>query len=170
MSSYFKIHLLVCCCLCGLSRSGMKLTVIFLNIIYESSIWALSAGLYVTGTWTLCDRLFLYMNLWTTPSCWYYRSIMTCNWNLFYCCCYFLRRGPSWLFCKALQGFLKSICWTIENVVCMYKMIYFCMNRNAIFFQWKKWHTPKMLNQAHFVACDRLYSWLRIKYSKFGSF
>ena len=101
--------------------------IVFLKTIYESSFWAIFVGLYVTGTWNLWKN-FLYMNLWKTPSCWYYRYVMTCNWNLFCWCCYFLRRGPSWLFCKALQGCPKSICWTIENEICMYKMIYFCMN------------------------------------------
>ena len=169
-SSYSRIHILVCCCLCDISRSGLKLTVIFLRIVYESWVWALYTRHFVTSTWTLCDRLFVYMNLWTTPSYRYYRSIITCNWNYFCLCFYFFRRGPSRIFCKALQSCSKSICWTIENEICMYKMLYFCMNRNAIFFQWKKWHTPKMINQSHFVACGILYFWLRIKYNKFGSF
>ena len=51
-SSYFRIHLLVFCCLCGLSRSELKLTIIFWRLYMSHQF-----GLYLLDFMSLVHEL-----------------------------------------------------------------------------------------------------------------
>lgn len=110
------------------------------NVLYSTRSLVFKFLWYLNFVW----QSFLYMNIWPAPWCWYYRSVtllwvMTCNWSLFYCCCFFFRKSLSGLFCKALTSCSKCLCWMVENgYACTEWFLFLWIEMQFFFFRGNK--------------------------------